>query len=238
MKTIMENWNRFSDQKNKDLLEEGLKEILFALTVFSGGSAILYNMMKNQETTVQQIQDELSDRKTKITDYSSYGLGPKNVDVKQQVLFAIDNKFSDDLIPAPAKPGFSYIFYPELPSNYSLPMTSITVSDYENYCEQFDILDLASMLYGPAARWGYNVEPGVTDAPLHYKDGNQVLPPSWSVMFGVFYGKTTLAIENFNKAVDQPEELEKVAEAFGFDNAQHLEKEIKRLKIIIDYDEG
>jgi hypothetical protein len=92
------------------------------------------------------------------------------------------------------------------------------------------------MLYGPAARWGYNIEPGIRQA-FHTIDGFQVLPLSWSIMFDVFQSKTFDAIEDFNNAVNNPDELEKVATVFGFDDAQHLETEIQKLKLMINYED-
>ena len=56
-------------------------------------------------------------------------------------------------------------------------------------------------------------------------------------MFDVFQSKTFDAIEDFNNAVNNPDELEKVATVFGFDDAQHLETEIQKLKLMINYED-
>ena len=57
------------------------------------------------------------------------------------------------------------------------------------------------------------------------------------IMFDVFQSKTFDAIEDFNNAVNNPDELEKVATVFGFDNAQHLETELQQLKLMIQYED-
>ena len=238
MKTIMESWDKFSKKSDKEILREGFREILIGLSILVGG-AVYHQMSQDEEVSIVDIQNEYDAEKEKfkkLIDYSSYGLGPKSIDSKQKTIQLLETNFKDSLIPAPSYEGYSYVFPTEIPNNMMLPMTQVSAGDYRSYCEQYEIIELRDMLYGPAARWGYNIEPGVRQT-FHTIDGLQVLPPSWSIMFDVFQSKTFDAIEDFNNAVNNPDELEKVATVFGFDNAEHLETELQQLKLMIQYED-
>ena len=237
MKTIMENWNKFSEQKDPDILKEGFREVILTLSLFAGGTAMLSQMMNDEEVTQQQIQKNLDKviKDINLSDLPSFGIGSGNQDARQRVINMIDITYGDSVIPAPASDGLSYIPAFELPDNVQLPMVSVTVQDYKKFSDQFKLLELREMLYGTSGKWAYNIQ-GDSRAPFHIKDGQQVLPPSWSVMYDVFRDKTITAIENFERAVDNPEELEKIAKAAGFDNANQLQSELGQLKVLIQYD--
>ena len=47
MKTIMENWDRFSKKSNKETLREGFREILLGLSILVGGA--VYHQMSQDE---------------------------------------------------------------------------------------------------------------------------------------------------------------------------------------------
>ena len=236
MKTIMENWSKYSEQKQTDILEEGFREVLLALSIFAGGATMLYQKNKGQEFSQEQAKSEIekvSKATKKLSDLPSFGISGGNQNSRQKIINMIDNTYSDSLIAAPANDGYSYIPAFEIPDNLQLPMVS--VRDYKNFSDSFNLLELKDMLYGTSGKWAYNIQ-GDTIVPFYSKDGQQVLPPSWSIMYDVFRTKTFDAIENFEKSVDDTQELENIAIAAGFSSAQELESQLAQLKRLIQYD--
>jgi hypothetical protein len=235
MKTIMENWDRFSKQDEQKILKEGFREMLLALSLFAGGTT-MYMQMDDNEPTQQEIKDKLDKvaSSTNLSDLPSFGISSGNQEPRERIINMIDATYADKLIPAPANDGYSYIPAFEIADSFQLPMVSVSVKDYKQFSDQFNLLELKSMLYGTSGKWAYNIQAD-TRAPFYSKDGQQILPPSWSVMYDVFRNKTITAIQNFEQVVDSPDELEKIAIASGFDSSSHLQSELADLKNLIEY---
>ena len=194
-------------------------------------------MDNDKEVTQQQIKGELdkvSKNTKKLADLPSFGLDSGDQDSKQKIINMIDGAYSDSIIPAPASDGYSYIPAFEIQDNVQLPMVSVSAKDYRNFSEQFNLIELKDMLYGTSGKWAYNIEAD-SRAPFYVKNGQQILPPSWSIMYDVFRTKTFVSIENFERAVDNQVELENVATQAGFSSAAELQKELQQLKNLIEY---
>ena len=102
MKVIMESWTNFSKHSEKQILKEGFREILLALSIFAGGATIFAQMDNDKEVTQQQIKGELdkvSKNTKKLADLPSFGLDSGDQDSKQKIINMIDGAYSDSIIP-------------------------------------------------------------------------------------------------------------------------------------------
>ena len=239
MKTIMENWSSFSEQKHPEILEEGFREVLLALSIFAGGATMLAQSNSGKEISQEQVKSEIekvSKATKKLSDLPSFGMGGGSQNSREKIINMIDNTYSDKIIPAPANAGYGYIPAFEIPDSMQLPMVAVSVTDYKKFSDSFNLLELKDMLYGTSGKWAYNIQ-GDNTVPFYSKDNQQILPPSWSIMYDVFRTKTFDAIDNFERAVDNKEELEKVAQGAGFTSAQQLQSQLNELKNLIEYDQ-
>jgi hypothetical protein len=239
MKTIMENWNKFSNQKDEELLEEGFKEnLLFALSLFAGGSGIVYSQMNNNDGLEQEQLDnafeEEKESKSKLNPLPKIS----KLSAKSRVINFLEGKYKPALVPAPSQMDAFFVEYGSIEDNHLLPMVNMSARDYRSFLEDnFSIVDLERVLYSRSSggTWGYNID-NETQTPFHVINGKPVLPPSWSIMYEIFQNKTYDAIDNFEKAVDSPDERLKIVKTAGFSSVDEFNKELERLKNIIGYE--
>ena len=251
MKLIMESWKTFLKEEKSvgplytnleflDLLSQldnldeaswkkGLAGLGLATALGLGGGAGLGTMIPGQDsaTSAPSSQDIGG-----LTDMPSFGQSDK----------------PGDQMPMDMEWGRSptrgeYVWVPPeqfggMEGTFILPLSNMTIDDYQSHLSDWDIGRLYKLLYGSSGQWSYSRQsPNLPKTFDNHPDsGIEMLPPDWSIAFDVYKGKVEAATDHIEQRIrDSGDRGESIAKSFGHEDVEGLLAELEKLNHSVQY---
>jgi len=243
MKLIMENWRKYlvegqlTSPEGIDLeflemvsrygseLNEGprwnkFKKAALGLGAAGALAAAGLGDISSKEVSPETGGDEVS-LEQGITDMPSFGSIKKPLSMTS---LAAQYDWSQ----APTGGNYTWMSPDQIEGHFYLPNASVSAKDYKTVVEQWSIKDLHKHLFGSSGQWGGKA------MTLHPETGQKMLPPAWSVEFGVYKQKVEEKISKILQDVSERGE-ETVAKELGGENAtwEGIEKKLMHLQSTI-----